>query len=1047
MHQRERLFSIARPSLFVGLALILFTSLALAGEVVVDYRFERPEISQITIGSEVFDVVTMDGAPAGGQIGQPSLPATGARILLPPGAVVEGVEIIAGEERVLGDGFYVMPVERPYKLSEPPTGVVVPEPDFAIYGSSQTFPASRAETVGTQIARGYQILILKLQPVVWVPTSGRLSYFEQLTVRVTTSRSGEVAATWRGMPVDEAVVRPKVDNPEMLAEYRQLGQLSYRSYDMLILTTPALAASFQPLKDFHDSTGTPTEIHTTDQVGSTNPEEIRDYIRDRYLQDGIQYVIIGGDDDVIPAKDLYVRSWDGYGAEVEYNMPSDIYWACLDGTYNYDGDSYWGEPTDGDGGGDVDLIAEVWIGRACAGNATEAARFVNKTIQYITSSGDYLEKVLMVGEHLGFGGVSEYAKTMMLQNVDGSSADGYTTVGIPSDVYDVDGLYEADYTWPQSDLTSRINAGLHVINHLGHGSPDYAMKLYNSHVLSTLNNTDHCFVYSQTCLAGHFDGTDCWAEYMNIKTDAGAFGVVMNARYGWGTQNSTDGPSQRFNREFWDAVFSTAEGKAQLGPANHDSKEDNLYRINESCMRWCYYQLTLFGDPSVSVRGVRSLAFNYPAGVPEFVEPDQATVFQVHVSGVGDGVAVPGSGQLHYSINGGGVMSTPMVEIQFGIYQATLPEVTCGDNLEYYVSVSEVQNGLIYDPDPSTPNSVTVATAVNVVFHDDFETDKGWTVSGDATAGHWERGVPVGGGDRGDPPTDFDGSGSCYLTGNAYGDSDVDDGTTRLYTPTFDLAGADNAVIHYARWYSNNFGNDSNNDVFNVYISNDNGSTWTLVETVGPVYQANGGWFEHMFTVNDLILPSSFMKMRFDASDLGVGSVVEAAIDDFHITVYECDANPDPDGDGVQTSEDNCPYVYNPDQADADGDGLGDACDNCPQVHNPDQVDTDEDGIGDACDNCPELANEDQADLDGDGIGDACCCVGVRGNMDHDPDQSVNVSDLTYLVDHLFGTPAGPPPGCPNEGDFDGDGSLNMSDLTALTNYLFDEGPGPAVCP
>ena len=41
-----------------------------------------------------------------------------------------------------------------------------------------------------------------------------------------------------------------------------------------------------------------------------------------------------------------------------------------------------------------------------------------------------------------------------------------------------------------------------------------------------------------------------------------------------------------------------------------------------------------------------------------------------------------------------------------------------------------------------------------------------------------------------------------------------------------------------------------------------------------------------------------------------------------------CSGLQDIDGDGLEAQHDNCPYIYNPDQANCDGDGKGDACDN-----------------------------------------------------------------------------------------------------------------------
>lgn len=109
--------------------------------------------------------------------------------------------------------------------------------------------------------------------------------------------------------------------------------------------------------------------------------------------------------------------------------------------------------------------------------------------------------------------------------------------------------------------------------------------------------------------------------------------------------------------------------------------------------------------------------------------------------------------------------------------------------------------------------------------------------------------------------------------------------------------------------------------------------------------------------------------------------------------------------------------------------------------------DPDGDGLPNWADNCPGDYNPDQTDTDGDGIGDACCCLGIRGNVDGDPQDVINIGDLTYLVKYLFGNGGVPP--CPDEANIDDDagGAVNIADLTNLVLYLFGGGPEPVPCP
>jgi len=80
--------------------------------------------------------------------------------------------------------------------------------------------------------------------------------------------------------------------------------------------------------------------------------------------------------------------------------------------------------------------------------------------------------------------------------------------------------------------------------------------------------------------------------------------------------------------------------------------------------------------------------------------------------------------------------------------------------------------------------------------------------------------------------------------------------------------------------------------------------------------------------------------------------------------------------------------------------------------------------------------------------GGGTCCMGpMRGNVDYDPGDAIDISDLVYLVDFMFN--GGPEPPCFEEADIDGSGAapIDISDLVYLVDYMFTGGPPPMPCP
>ncbi len=363
-----------------------------------------------------------------------------------------------------------------------------------------------------------------------------------------------------------------------------------------------------------------------------------------------------------------------------------------------------------------------------------------------------------------------------------------------------------------------------------------------------------------------------------------------------------------FNNNFGCATDLTAHELGHLWGAFHCSCPSHTMNPSITCANTFEPNVTrpsieAYRDTRTCIECETAVSFTFPDGLPELVDPSGGTTVRVEV-GAGLGVPMPGLTLL--VIEDGVPTPYPAIEIEPNVYDVVFPPATCPEPVSYFLAVEVSGFGLVTFPADGSeqPLQTVAANAIDVVFEDDFETDTGWLVQDDPGLddGSWTRGVPVGGGDRGDPPNDGDGSGACYLTDNVDGNSDVDGGATRLISPVFDATG-DDTVLEYLRWYDNTAGDSPNQDVFTVEYSVNGGASWLPLETVGPGGpEAAGGWFARSWVLRDLgVPPTDQFRVRFTAEDAGPGSIVEAAVDG--VRVFSADCAPacpeDLDGNGA----------------------------------------------------------------------------------------------------------------------------------------------------
>ncbi len=258
--------------------------------------------------------------------------------------------------------------------------------------------------------------------------------------------------------------------------------------------------------------------------------------------------------------------------------------------------------------------------------------------------------------------------------------------------------------------------------------------------------------------------------------------------------------------------------------------------------------------------------------------------------------------------------SEAMMPVAGGVYTAALSAQTAGTLVSYFLAVEDVLGGLgaalpkgAERADPNVPFHILVGFELQATEDGDQVHELGeWTTGiaqDNATAGMWELAEPVpshsgvnGTGVMVQPGSQHTPGGSmCWVTQNApgpftpMGAADVDGGSTTIESSIMDLSTFDTPTFSYWRWYVNNppGGSNPGEDLWQVFISNDAGSTWVPVEETSI---SDRSWRRVTFRVEDVIDVTATMRLRFVASDSVVpganqagASLVEAALDDIQL--------------------------------------------------------------------------------------------------------------------------------------------------------------------
>ena len=597
------------------IAITIFVILFLSGLGAVSGQYESNEniIKEKILFSEPIlkdttDYVTIDLAEKTSYLldpGKPRLPVVTKIFTFPIGTKISSVDVTLTFDSTKDISKKIMPNAERTPLSKSPSSKFI-KIDNSVYDSAAYYPSIDYDyTMGAGLDGEDHVLYLAVHcyPIKYSPKQDTVTFASAADISIKYEKQAH--------PIN-----------------------AHEDYDLVIITSSEFTEALQPLVDHKNSKGIVTMIKTVEDIyaecqGRDEQEQIKYFIYDALENMSISYVMLVGSIDIVPIRytDIEVFETNGVPTDLYYADIYDEYWDFC--SWDSNGNDRFGEfnwehgPID-----DVDLYADVGIGRLACSSLEEVSLVVDKIITYETETygSSWFDDIIVMGGDT-FPGWSVVEGEVVTQEVIDIMTDFTPTQ-----------LWASLNTFRPFKINSEITRGAGFVSYSGHGyaqgfgtsKPDVEERIqYYSYRLPFMRNKEKLpIVFFDACSTTQLDFTwegfeefypfvvglikilnmgsydplalyPCFAWMLIKKANGGAIATVGSTRVAYTNVDEfgIHGGASYLNVKF----FEGYEPGISVSDMLTSAQNDYLNYVGLDC--FTLEEFNLLGDPSLKVGG------------------------------------------------------------------------------------------------------------------------------------------------------------------------------------------------------------------------------------------------------------------------------------------------------------------------------------------------------------------------------------------------------------------------------------------------------------